>query len=109
MQKPVCLKCACYFRPHRNGVYYVEMPKIEQSGVGHRGAIEFGPYPFGRDTDTLKAHRWHLVPTPGLLLLFPSYYAHRTWPTGVAASRISVAFDVRPVGARTGQAPSHDW
>jgi len=34
MQKPVCLKCACYFRPHRNGVYYVEMkPK-----AGHNPA-----------------------------------------------------------------------
>jgi tetratricopeptide (TPR) repeat protein len=79
-----------------SGVYYVEMPIIEPSGVGHQGAIEFGPYPFGRDTDQLKAHRWHLMPTPGLFLLFPSYYAHRTWPTGVVASRISVAFDVRP-------------
>ncbi len=36
------------------------------------------------------------MPEPGMLLLFPSYYAHWTHATGVAHSRISVAFDVIP-------------
>jgi hypothetical protein len=29
-------------------------------------------------------------------VLFPSYYAHRTTPMGVAADRVSIAFDVKP-------------
>jgi hypothetical protein len=39
---------------------------------------------------------WTVAPRSGDLLLFPSYFAHRTWPTGVATPRISVAFDVMP-------------
>jgi hypothetical protein len=34
------------------------------------------------------------MPTPGLMVVFPSHYAHRTRPTGVKALRISIAFDV---------------
>lgn len=84
-----------------SGVYYVDVPKLAPGGVDHPGAIEFGPFPFGGNTDALRALCWHLMPTPGLLLLFPSYYAHHTWATGVAATRISVAFDVRPAQPMT--------
>jgi len=78
-----------------SGVYYVDVPKAEAGGEGHPGAIEFGPYPFGARSENLEPYRWNLLPTSGVLLLFPSYYAHRTWPTGVDKPRICVAFDVR--------------
>ncbi|HIO46624.1 TPA: hypothetical protein EYN23_04625, partial [Candidatus Poribacteria bacterium] len=35
-------------------------------------------------------------PEPGLLLLFPSYYFHRTVPFKGCEKRISIAFDVEP-------------
>jgi Putative 2OG-Fe(II) oxygenase len=82
-----------------SGIYYVAMPKVELSDGGHPGAIEFGPHPFGRESDSLRSHRWHVRPEPGMLLLFPSYYAHRTWPTAVDDPRICVAFDVNPTSA----------
>jgi hypothetical protein len=28
-QKPVCVKCACYFHVEKNGIYYMEMRPIE--------------------------------------------------------------------------------
>jgi tetratricopeptide (TPR) repeat protein len=80
-----------------SGVYYVEVPDIDYSRDKLAGAIEFGPYPFGEDDEKLRPYRWRVRPEPGLLLLFPSYFGHRTWPTGLAGPRISVAFDVRPI------------
>jgi tetratricopeptide (TPR) repeat protein len=80
-----------------SGVYYVAVPKIDYDRDDLAGAIEFGPYPFSGDEEKLRPYRWRVRPEPGLLLLFPSYYAHRTWPTGLPDPRINVAFDVRPV------------
>jgi hypothetical protein len=40
------------------------------------------------------------MPRPGMLLLFPSYFAHRTLPTGSRDPRLCVAFDVEPSPAR---------
>jgi len=79
-----------------SGVYYVTVPKLEPDAGERPGAIEFGLFPFGQQSQNLRSHRWQLIPEPGLLLLFPSYYAHRTWPTGTGDPRISVAFDIRP-------------
>jgi len=85
-----------------SGVYYVDVPKIDYDRDERAGGIEFGPYPFGGDEEKFRAYRWRVRPEPGLLLLFPSYFAHRTWPTGLADPRICVAFDVRPVGPPSG-------
>lgn len=74
-----------------SGVYYVRMP----SGAG--GGIEFGmPDLPGLPAPSADARRlFH--PEPGQMLLFPSHLHHRTYATGSADSRISVAFDVVPV------------
>jgi tetratricopeptide (TPR) repeat protein len=86
-----------------SGVYYIEIPKIDQNRDGLAGSIEFGPYPFGdEDEDKLRPYRWHLRTEAGLLIMFPSYFAHRTWPTGVSDPRLCVAFDVRPVSPSPG-------
>jgi tetratricopeptide (TPR) repeat protein len=79
-----------------SGVYYVKVPEVEASSDGHSGAIGFGPYPFGLHKEIPSWPHWHVMPKAGLLVLFPSYYAHRTWPTGVNDPRICVAFDVVP-------------
>lgn len=78
------------------GVYYVEVPELKPAGADCPGAIEFGPFPLGDNAEALKPHCWRVMPEPGVLLLFPSHYAHRSIPTGVAAPRISVALDVLP-------------
>jgi uncharacterized protein (TIGR02466 family) len=79
-----------------SGVYYVTVPEVEPSDGASPGAIEFGLFPFGQEPEDLRSHRWQVTPKSGLLLLFPSYYAHRTWPTGIGDPRICVAFDIRP-------------
>jgi uncharacterized protein (TIGR02466 family) len=77
-----------------SGVYYVAVPEIRSNAGESPGAIEFGPFPFGGAANVPSWPRRRVTPHAGLLLLFPSYYAHRTWPTGVAEPRICVAFDV---------------
>ena len=104
-----------------SGVYYVQMPPAEPACDEYAGAIEFGLYPFGRDAETLRSPRWRVRPEPGMLVLFPSYFAHRTWPTDVGDPRVCVAFDVKTAetsadrqqkaephvhGAAAGSAPS---
>ncbi len=79
-----------------SGVYYVAVPPAEPRAGERPGAIEFGPHPFGGYREDSAWRRWHVVPRAGLLLLFPSYYAHRTWPTGSAEPRVCIAFDVIP-------------
>jgi len=85
-----------HIHPHGwiSGVYYVKVPRVSPIPDRHPGAIEFGPYPLGQERDNLPWPRWNVMPKAGLLLLFPSYYAHRTWPTGIDDARICVAFDV---------------
>ncbi len=77
-----------------SGVYYVHVPQVDTSRGGHPGDIEFGPFPFGADRATAAWPRRFVTPRTGMLLLFPSYFGHRTWPTGVTEPRICVAFDV---------------
>jgi hypothetical protein len=38
----------------------------------------------------------HVQPTPGTLVLFPSYFWHGTIPFNTTDERITVAFDVVP-------------
>jgi Putative 2OG-Fe(II) oxygenase len=86
-----------------SGVYYVAMPEVARGDDTSRGAIEFGPYPFTGNDRLLLPYRWHVTPAPGLLVIFPSHFAHRTWPTGVAGLRICVPFDVRPCERRANE------
>jgi hypothetical protein len=84
-----------------SGVYYVTVPTRQADGANYAGAIEFGLLPFGERRETERTPRWRAMPRPGLLLLFPSYYAHWTRPTGTDESRICVAFDVVPAHDKT--------
>jgi hypothetical protein len=86
-------------------VYYVAVPHVEPLDDGHPGAIEFGPFPFGAERDVRSWPRDYVTPRAGMLLLFPSYYGHRTWPTRVGDPRIVVAFDVVSASSQAQPAP----
>jgi tetratricopeptide (TPR) repeat protein len=85
-----------------SGVYYIQIPPAKVADNEIAGAIEFGLYPFGRGAETLRSPCWHVRPEPGMLVLFPSYFAHRTWPTGVGDPRVCVAFDVKAAETSAG-------
>ena len=74
-----------------SGVYYVAVPP----GLGDDGALEFGEPP-PRVKPRIPPERRRISATPGRLVLFPSWFWHRTLPFGQAGERISMAFDVLP-------------
>ncbi|MBS0473271.1 MAG: hypothetical protein JSR60_19530 [Proteobacteria bacterium] len=77
-----------------SAVYYVRNPARDlPDRAGHIG---FSALPAMAKMPGCDIEQWTIAPEPGLLILFPSWYAHRTWPTGIAAERISVAFNAMP-------------
>jgi Putative 2OG-Fe(II) oxygenase len=79
-----------------SGVYYADLPNPACADGVKEGDIEFGLFPFNDDIPNFDSYCWRIRPEVGTLLLFPSYYAHRTWPTEVSDRRLSIAFDVIP-------------
>lgn len=79
-----------------SGVYYVRLPDaVGGGGNGEEGWIEFGrpPEHFHNAAEPeVKSYR----PEEGLMVLFPSYFYHRTIPFESDQLRISIAFDARP-------------
>ena len=79
-----------------SGVYYVNLPSVlDDPGAEQAGWIEFGRplprYPVKAEPELIT-----IRPEPGLMLLFPSYFFHRTLPFQSDETRISIAFDVMP-------------
>jgi tetratricopeptide (TPR) repeat protein len=97
----VVLRAAGHQGPHFHpdgyisGVYYVRIPAAVRDGRDHAGWIEFG-----RTGDAIGNREDPLIervkPEEGMLLLFPSYFYHRTLPFEGSEPRISLAFDVLP-------------
>jgi tetratricopeptide (TPR) repeat protein len=81
-----------------SGVYYVALPPgVAESSEDTAGWIEFGQPPdhyHGKAPPELVLEK----PREGLLVLFPSYFYHRTIPFDAPGLRISVAFDVVAYG-----------
>ncbi|HUO90340.1 MAG TPA: putative 2OG-Fe(II) oxygenase [Rhizomicrobium sp.] len=77
-----------------SAVYYVRNPAAR--GEGPAGRIGFGALPLVARMAGCPFPEWTIAPEPGLLVLFPAWYAHRTWPTGAPTERISVAFNAKP-------------
>ncbi len=79
-----------------SGVYYVKIPTaIGTPGQGQAGWIEFGrPRAHYHCTREPEVKAFH--PEEGLMMVFPSYFYHRTIPFEAAEQRISIAFDVLP-------------
>ncbi len=71
-----------------SGVYYVQLPTD-----GEPGALEFGR-PAAEFAAATLPPLARLRPQPGLLVLFPSFFWHRTIPFEGSGRRISIAFDV---------------
>lgn len=78
-----------------SGVYYVQVPEVVLRDNSEAGHIRFGEGPGGRPGVAPEGFLTATVkPEPGLLLLFPSSFWHRTIPFESAEERICIAFDV---------------
>jgi uncharacterized protein (TIGR02466 family) len=79
-----------------SGVYYAKLPGVVGAADGdHAGWIEFGHPPLEFHGEA-KVEVRAVKPKEGLLLLFPSYFYHRTIPYKSEEERVSIAFDVLP-------------
>ncbi|MBI3453663.1 MAG: tetratricopeptide repeat protein [Rhodospirillales bacterium] len=78
-----------------SGVYYVKLPTVVTTPGDPAGWIEFGR-PDPRFRYSFEPEIRLIQPEEGLMLLFPSYFWHRTIPFESDEVRISVAFDVIP-------------
>jgi tetratricopeptide (TPR) repeat protein len=86
-----------------SGVYYCQLPGMVARGPGQAGWFELGRLPdrFGSAVVEVRA----IQPREGMMILFPSYFYHRTVPFEAAETRISIAFDAMPI-SQEGQAVS---
>jgi tetratricopeptide (TPR) repeat protein len=82
-----------------SGVYYAELPSAVEKKDSTEGWIEFGTPP-EIFVLTKKTPVRLLKPKEGLLVLFPSYFYHRTIPFEGDEERVSIAFDFVPEFAR---------
>lgn len=97
----VVLERSGYQTPHihptawLSGVYYPELPASIRDGESEQGWIEFGAPPpeFAMEP---AAPTLRIKPQEGLLILFPSYFYHRTIPNDSDEQRVSLAFDFSP-------------
>ncbi|MGI9309361.1 MAG: 2OG-Fe(II) oxygenase family protein, partial [Gammaproteobacteria bacterium] len=78
-----------------SGVYYAQLPDDMSGTERHDGWIEFGAPPPRYSVAEPPVGR-RIEPQEGRLLIFPSYFHHRTLPFTSSESRISIAFDVVP-------------
>ena len=79
-----------------SGCYYVQVSEaVAEPEEGHEGWIEFGrPQSIYH---TSAPPNVHLVrPEEGLMVLFPSFFFHRTIPFNADVDRICIAFDIEP-------------
>ena len=79
-----------------SGVYYVQVPSGMTAEGGDAGALEIGQLP-ARVSHTHEPERRMVSAVAGKLVVFPSYFYHRTLPFISGKQRISIAFDVMPV------------
>lgn len=79
-----------------SGVYYPQLPDAV-GAAGEAGWIEFGRPPAHLHAGGEPEVRT-VRPEAGLMLLFPSYFHHRTIPFEGPGTRVSIAFDVLPKG-----------
>lgn len=80
-----------------SGVYYCRLPAVvSDASQGQAGWFELGRLPAHFQTPVTPAVR-AVQPQEGMMILFPSYFYHRTVPFETGETRISIAFDVMPV------------
>jgi Flp pilus assembly protein TadD len=77
-----------------SSAFYVELPDIMAEGRTDEGILSFGK-PGVLTSPPLEAE-YSVRPTPGMLVLFPSYFWHGTIPFQSPQPRLTVAFDAVP-------------
>lgn len=75
-----------------SSAFHVAVPSAVNEG--RQGWLKFGE-PELPTTPKLEAE-YFIKPTPGTLILFPSYMWHGTVPFGGAEPRLTAAFDALP-------------
>lgn len=79
-----------------SGVYYAQLPPGMGAPGSQGGWLEFGAPP-DRFTVRVAPATRRVEPAEGRLVIFPSYFYHRTLPFGGVGERISIAFDAVPL------------
>ena len=77
-----------------SSAFYVELPDIMSEGRTDEGILSFGKP--GILTSPPLEPEYSVRPTPGMLVLFPSYFWHGTIPFESPQPRLTVAFDAVP-------------
>ncbi|HEY1891230.1 MAG TPA: tetratricopeptide repeat protein [Steroidobacteraceae bacterium] len=77
-----------------SSAFYVGLPDVMAEGRTDEGILSFGR-PGILTTPALEPE-YSVRPTPGMLVLFPSYFWHGTVPFESPQSRLTVAFDAVP-------------
>ena len=77
-----------------SSAFYVELPDVIAEGRTDEGILSFGK-PGILTTPPLDP-KYSIRPTPGMLVLFPSYFWHGTVPFESPQPRLTVAFDAVP-------------
>lgn len=78
-----------------SGVFYVELPP-PGSGGAEAGWLELGGLPY-EVSASYQPWTERVEPTPGRMVLFPSWMPHSTVPFDAEQRRVSLAFDLIPV------------
>ncbi|HEV7137123.1 MAG TPA: tetratricopeptide repeat protein [Steroidobacteraceae bacterium] len=77
-----------------SSAFYVALPDVMADTGTDEGVLSFGKP--GILTTPLLEPEYTIRPTPGMLVLFPSYFWHGTIPFQSRQPRLTVAFDVVP-------------
>ncbi len=80
-----------------SGCYYAKIPDVITADSNTQdGWIEFGrpqDHPMSKAAPRTRSYQ----PSEGMVMLFPSYFYHRTEPFESKEQRISIAFDIVPL------------
>ena len=82
-----------------SSAFYVELPEVMTEARTDEGILSFGTP--GVLTAPALAAECSVRPTPGMLVLFPSYFWHGTVPFESSQPRLTVAFDAVPERSST--------
>jgi Tfp pilus assembly protein PilF len=84
-----------HYESYVSAVYYPKIPRGMDGDAPDAGYFEFSGGPSRFPCRAARAPR-AVEPREGRLLLFPSYFYHRTRPFSAGEPRISIAFDAVP-------------
>lgn len=88
-----------HYASYLSAVYYPKIPAGMTSSAPGAGFLELGGGPTRFPTRYSRPVR-AIEPREGLLVLFPSYFYHRTAPFSASDVRVAIAFDTVPVDQR---------